>query len=208
LEARKQPTSDEFWRFDRIVKKYSFLECKTSIEAGYYYTNNYKEQGRKYTVWVWSSFLKGENEFRKPGEDAAWVIIVNDLTDSIAYCARYFLRTQNLLDDLLGYAMIAQYKVDHIHSCPCCGCPMEIFQYFKTRQTYWRCRNKEFHSEIYTLEWDWLLPLPMQKFLKPRREAVRRRHKEYSRQGYFPEPKRFARARKKAREKAAFSNPT
>ncbi len=154
----------------------------TGRETTYSYTNH------EYTVVVHTTYVEKENRWRGKGEDAGWVLIRKG--DEAVYFARPFQRRSGFILKLLRYAWVTKWKVDNRPLCPECSGYMYIKRKTGSRQYFWMCDNKGYHSDETALfrPWDYMLPKKATEFVAIRRSYTEKYNLKNKKKGIVRKP--------------------
>ncbi|MBI2033590.1 MAG: hypothetical protein HYT13_00620, partial [Candidatus Liptonbacteria bacterium] len=133
-------------------------------------------------VKVWTTFLSARGRSRE--SDAGWVLILDG--DEAQYFSHPLRRTKNFLHNLLWFAGIAKWRVEHRPLCPVCKKYMRIRGARAFRAKLWECVSSTFHKDPVRLSWDYELPQWAMDFLRPFRRRRARYYAKLRAEGKAP----------------------
>jgi hypothetical protein len=91
---------------------------------------------------------------RPAGEDAGWILVIDDASGRVQYFARKVLRTENFVKNFLERARITWKRIFHRPECECHRL-FELFQDKEAGDTFWRCYQKNEHAKRKQTREDW-----------------------------------------------------
>jgi hypothetical protein len=101
-----------------------------------------------------------------------WIVIVHEES---GWYFRETIRREKFFSNLLEYAMIAKWRIEHRWPCSSCGKLMSIINK-PDGGMFWRCEHCKALGRKSTLPWDYKLPEKMRAYLE-RKRGERERHR-------------------------------